>query len=433
MNGPEVSTARSDLTSARQLAFDLLLAVETEGAYANIELPKLFEKTNLDKRDRGFAQELGYGTIRWQMQYQEIIAILAGDREVDTDVSLWLQLGMHQLFRMRVPVHAAIGETVELAKQGNPKISGFVNALLRRASEKSLDDWMQKLIAGKSPVEKLAIQYSHPKWIVAALMESLQLDGKSESLEQLLNAHQISPTPQFVALPPNQFPEDSIATDLSSFGFESETFALQPGYRYQDQGSQYVTEVAAAFSNPGRWLDMCAGPGGKAALLAALALKTQTSLDAIELHPHRANLVKHALAQYSNTKVMVADATKFDDAAGYDLVLVDAPCSGLGALRRKPEARYRRTPADIVQLVKLQNKLLSQAINLAKSGGVVAYITCSPLPQETVGVVRTAMEDYAVKLIDLNVDSPEIERKTMQLWSHLHESDSMFMALLRKQ
>lgn len=421
------------MTSARQLAFDLLFAVETEDAYANIELPKLFDRSDLDKRDRGFAQELGYGTIRWQLQYQQIIAILAPDREVDTDVSVWLQLGMHQLFRMRVPVHAAIGETVELAKQANPKISGFINALLRRASERSLDDWMQKLIAGKSEVDKLAIQYSHPKWIVSALMESLDLDGKSADIEKLLNAHQISPTPQFIALPPNDFPEDSVATELSSYGFESETFELKPGYRYQDQGSQYVTEIAVAFSSPGRWLDMCAGPGGKAALLAALALKSDTSLDALELHPHRANLVKHALEQYPNTKVMVADATEFDAFTDYDLVLLDAPCSGLGALRRKPESRYRKSPTDVIQLVKLQTRLLAQAIQLTRPGGTIAYITCSPLPQETVGVVRTALEQYPVTLVDLNVDDPEIDRKTMQLWSHIHESDSMFMALLQKQ
>lgn len=421
------------MTSARQLAFDLLFAVETEDAYANIELPKLFDRSDLDKRDRGFAQELGYGTIRWQLQYQQIIAILAPDREVDTDVSVWLQLGMHQLFRMRVPVHAAIGETVELAKQANPKISGFINALLRRASERSLDDWMQKLIAGKSEVDKLAIQYSHPKWIVSALMESLDLDGRSADIEKLLNAHQISPTPQFIALPPNDFPEDSVATELSSYGFESETFELKPGYRYQDQGSQYVTEIAVAFSSPGRWLDMCAGPGGKAALLAALALKSDTSLDALELHPHRANLVKHALEQYPNTKVMVADATEFDAFTDYDLVLLDAPCSGLGALRRKPESRYRKSPTDVIQLVKLQTRLLAQAIQLTRPGGTIAYITCSPLPQETVGVVRTALEQYPVTLVDLNVDDPEIDRKTMQLWSHIHESDSMFMALLQKQ
>lgn len=421
------------MTSARQLAFDLLFAVETEDAYANIELPKLFDKSDLDKRDRGFAQELGYGTIRWQLQYQQIIAILAPDREVDTNVSVWLQLGMHQLFRMRVPVHAAIGETVELAKQANPKISGFINALLRRASERSLDDWMQKLIAGKSEVDKLAIQYSHPKWIVSALMESLDLDGRSADIEKLLNAHQISPTPQFIALPPNDFPEDSLATELSSYGFESETFELKPGYRYQDQGSQYVTEIAVAFSSPGRWLDMCAGPGGKAALLAALALKSDTSLDALELHPHRANLVKHALEQYPNTKVMVADATEFDAFTDYDLVLLDAPCSGLGALRRKPESRYRKSPTDVIQLVKLQTRLLAQAIQLTRPGGIIAYITCSPLPQETVGVVRTALEQYPVTLVDLNVDDSEIDRKTMQLWSHIHESDSMFMALLQKQ
>lgn len=421
------------MTSARQLAFDLLFAVETEDAYANIELPKLFDRSDLDKRDRGFAQELGYGTIRWKLQYQQIIAILAPDREVDTDVSVWLQLGMHQLFRMRVPVHAAIGETVELAKKANPKISGFINALLRRASERSLDDWMQKLIAGKSEVDKLAIQYSHPKWIVSALMESLDLDGKSADIEKLLNAHQISPTPQFIALPPNDFPEDSVATELSSYGFESETFELKPGYRYQDQGSQYVTEIAVAFSSPGHWLDMCAGPGGKAALLAALALKSDTSLDALELHPHRANLVKHALEQYPNTKVMVADATEFDAFTDYDLVLLDAPCSGLGALRRKPESRYRKSPTDVIQLVKLQTRLLAQAIQLTRPGGIIAYITCSPLPQETVGVVRTALEQYPVTLVDLNVDDPEIDRKTMQLWSHIHESDSMFMALLQKQ
>lgn len=421
------------MTSARQLAFDLIWAVEQHDAYANLELPKLLEKSGLDKRDRGFSQELGYGTIRWQMQYSEITKLLAGDRAIDPDIAIWLKLGMHQLFRMRVPVHAAIGETVEHAKRNNQKAAGFLNALLRRASERSLDDWIQKLISGKSELEKLALQYSHPKWIVSLLKEALELDGKAEQLPKLLQSHQDSPRPQLIALPPHPIPEGAESTDLSKYGFRLDGFELAPGYRYQDQGSQYVTEIAAASAKPGRWLDMCAGPGGKAALLAALALTKDTEVNALEIHSHRANLVRHALKEYPNANVTVADATTYETEHRYDLVLVDAPCSGLGALRRKPESRFSKAATDLTGLVKLQQNLLTRAIELTKPGGKIAYITCSPLAQETVGVVRTVIEKNNVSLVDLNADKPEVTRKTIQLWSHLNDSDSMFMALLEKQ
>ncbi len=208
----------------------------------------------------------------------------------------------------------------------------------------------------------------------------------------------------------------------------------------QDEGSQLCALALAGAPLDGRderWLDLCAGPGGKAALLAALAADRGATLTANELREHRAQLVRTVTAPW-RVEVRVGDARTVPPIdGGYDRVLVDAPCTGLGALRRRPEARWRRGPGDVAELAALQRDLLATALRLVRPGGVVAYVTCSPHPAETADVVAAVTGDGAggPQLLDARAAFPGVPSlgagPTVQLWPHRHGTDAMFCALLR--
>jgi 16S rRNA (cytosine967-C5)-methyltransferase len=190
---------------------------------------------------------------------------------------------------------------------------------------------------------------------------------------------------------------------------------------------------------------MCAGPGGKAALLAAEAELSGASLDCNEVAPHRAKLVKQALETFpNNAQVMTGDGREIgqNSREKYDRILLDAPCTGLGALRRRPEARWRKSKSDLVELTKLQRELFESAWLALKPGGVIAYVTCSPHPSETTAQVETFAKNHGDKLAlldanevlaGLNADlSINRSRKTAQLWPHRNQTDAMFIALMQK-
>ena len=185
----------------------------------------------------------------------------------------------------------------------------------------------------------------------------------------------------------------------------------------------------------GRWLDMCAGPGGKAALLGALADIDGAHVDAVEVSEHRARLIRKTVRDLP-VHVQVADARAAGLDPGFDRILLDAPCSGLGSLRRRPEARWRRQPADVDELVVLQRELLTEAVRLVRPGGVVVYSTCSPHPAETVEVVSSVLAEHPdVEQIDARplVPADQLgDGPHVQLWPHMHGTDAMFLAVLRR-
>jgi 16S rRNA (cytosine967-C5)-methyltransferase len=201
----------------------------------------------------------------------------------------------------------------------------------------------------------------------------------------------------------------------------------------QDEGSQLCALALTRAPLTGRderWLDLCAGPGGKAALLAALAAERGATVHANELHPHRAELVRQATAAW-NVEVSVGDARSLPGIdGGYDRVLVDAPCTGLGALRRRPEARWRRTPEDVAPLADLQRELLAAALRLVRPGGVVGYAACSPHVAETRDVVA-GHEPFDARPSFDGVDQLG-GGPTVQLWPHRQGTDAMFCALIRR-
>ena len=448
--------------SARSVAFELLLAVEEDDTYANLHMPKLLNQAKLEDRDAGLAQELAFGTIRNQMFYDKIIEICANrdSKEIELRSKLLVRLGAHQLLAMRIPSHAAINETVNLAKSVSSQGSvGFVNGVLRRVSERSLEDWKVAVLDGiDDSIERLSIEYSHPAWIIRALEQALRVDGRADSLRLLLETDNIPADVNLVALPglANETHTANLTPGLASpIGFSisggdpSKLPAMRDGFlRVQDQGSQLATLALTSASTIARgekWLDMCAGPGGKAVLLAAIAKLNGAVLETNEISEHRAKLVAQALSKVDpSVPVFVSDGTTIgqDAPESFDRILLDAPCTGLGSLRRRPESRWRKRPKDVAELATLQQALINSAWLALKPGGVLAYVTCTPHSGETLAIVDWLERKYPSEvgllsatqvLTELNSNlSLNPDRKSVQLWPHINGTDAMFIALISK-
>ncbi|RKN44732.1 RsmB/NOP family class I SAM-dependent RNA methyltransferase [Streptomyces hoynatensis] len=453
----------------RVLAFDALRAVDERRAYANLVLPPLLTKARrageLDTRDAALATELVYGTLRRQGTYDAVLAACVDRplREVDPPVLDVLSLGAHQLLGTRIPVHAAVSASVELARyvlgDGRAK---FVNAVLRRVAAHDLDGWLDRLCPpyDEDPERHLALRHAHPRWIVSALWDAL--GGGREEIESLLAADNERPRVTLAARPGRATREELLAAQpqaepgrwspyavrLAEGGEPGALDAVREGRAgVQDEGSQLVALALAGAPVTGRdtrWLDGCAGPGGKAALLAGLAAERGAALLAAERQPHRARLVARALAGNPGPcQVIVADGRRPAWRPGaFDRVLVDVPCTGLGALRRRPEARWRRGPEDLDGLASLQRGLLRSALEAARPGGVVGYATCSPHLAETRVVVGDVLKglrgpgDPRAEWIDARPLLPGVpglgEGPDVQLWPHRHGTDAMYLALLRR-
>lgn len=475
---PSERARRTD--PARLTAYTVMREV-ADGAYANLALPKLLREKGMRGRDAGFATELVYGATRLSGLYDAIIASAAGrpvDR-IDANVLDTLRLGAHQVLGMRVATHAAVDETVALARQVNGAgASGFVNAVMRRISERTRDEWVARVTEGVvDPVEALAIRTSHPLWVVKALRAALighgvtTPDDVEPSLTALLESDNTPARVSLVARPGLVSVDELVASGaerspLSPVGAiwpegdPGDVGAVRDGRAaVQDEGSQLLSlalasaEVTGDAADHERWLDLCAGPGGKAGLLAAIAVGRRIPFVANEISQHRADLVWQTLAaardeaQRADVLIEVIEgdgreAGSYEPGA-YSRVLIDAPCTGLGALRRRPEARWRRQPSDVSALTELQRELLASGIEATASGGVVGYATCSPHLNETRFVVTDVVKRRDdVELVDARGLFVDAGGKALadlgdgpfvQLWPHLHGTDAMFFALLRKK
>ncbi|WP_425299893.1 RsmB/NOP family class I SAM-dependent RNA methyltransferase [Nocardia cyriacigeorgica] len=427
-------------------------AVRERDAYANLVLPGLLRERRLEGRDAALATELGYGACRAQGVLDAVIAECAGRDVADIDGPLLdiLRLGVYQLLRTRIGAHAAVDTSVALARAefGSGK-AGFVNAVLRRAGERDAAEWIE-LLAPRDPVGHLAFEYAHPTWIAQAFADALGADAAE--LADALAADDARPAVHLVARPGDITAEElALVTGGEEGRWSPYAVYLEGGdpgklepvregmAAVQDEGSQLValalTRAKLDGPDNGRWLDLCAGPGGKAALLGALAAIDGFQVDAVEPAEHRAELVRKATADLP-VCVHVADGRDSGLAPGYDRILVDAPCTGLGALRRRPEARWRRTPADVAELVVLQRELLAAAWELLRPGGVVVYSTCSPHLPETVAVVADAVRRTGAVQLDTRELVPGVPElgpgPGAQLWPHRHGTDAMFLAALQK-
>lgn len=447
--------------TARSVALDALNKVYLEDAYANLVMPSLLTQARLPERDGAFAQELAFSTIRWQLTYDKIIDQVSSRpvSEIELGLLNGIRLGVHQLLQMRVPAHAAINETVNLIRQNfGEKVVGFANGVLRRISERDISEWLHLLESEEqTSTSKLAVRYSHPEWIVRALQQSLRSDGIEESVEALLAVNNIPALVTLIALPglssrDNFLHDGAEATPASPYGFtipsgDPASFdEIRLGeVRVQDEGSQ-IAALALVLGREVKtgetWLDMCAGPGGKAALLAAVAKQSGAKLTANEVQPHRLDLVSKALRPFPEVELTGKDGRTFGDTHPdfFDRVLLDAPCTGLGALRRRPEARWRKSADDLKTLCELQYQLLESAYKALKPGGMLLYVTCSPHLSETTAIVSKAAKNLELEVLNLSAllneayfeGSLPTNRKTVQLYTQRDGTDCMFMALITK-
>ncbi|SKW96064.1 ribosomal RNA small subunit methyltransferase B [Mycobacteroides abscessus subsp. massiliense] len=446
--------ARRKLDPPRQAALDVLRAVSRQDAYANLALPALLRERGITGRDAAFATELTYGTCRARGLLDAVIAAAAGRTidQVDEGLRDPLRLGAYQLLRTRVEPHAALSTTVDaVAVEFDQGRAGFVNAVLRTISRRDEADWVEELAPPESDrIGRLAFATAHPRWIAQSFSDALGPAGSE--LAQVLASDDERPLVHLAARP-GRIDAEALAEAVGGTVGRYSPFAVylpggDPGRlepvrdglaQVQDEGSQLIARATALAPLQGadeQWLDLCAGPGGKTALLGALAAQRGAHVTAVEVAPHRAELVASATKSLPVT-VVTADGRESDlAAASFDRVLVDAPCTGLGALRRRLEARWRRQPGDIPALVKLQRELLASAIQLTRPGGVIVYSTCSPHLAETVGVVSDAVRRYAVSAEDARAVFPGVDglgdADAVQLWPHRHGTDAMFTALLRK-
>jgi 16S rRNA (cytosine967-C5)-methyltransferase len=453
---------RRPLDPARRAAFDVLRAVSERDAYANLALPALLREREITGRDAAFATELTYGTCRTRGLLDAVIGA-AANRPPDAINPVLLdllRLGAYQLLRTRVDAHAAVSTTVEHAGfEFDSARAGFVNGVLRTIAARDEQSWVQELAPDRAadPIGHAAFVHAHPRWIAQAFADAL--GAAAGELDALLASDDERPQVHLAARP-GVLSAAELAASLGpamhgTVGRYSPYAVYLPGgdpgglaavrdgqALVQDEGSQLVARALTLapidddVGSGGNWLDLCAGPGGKTALLAALGAGSGARVTAVEPAPHRAELVAEN-TRGLGVQVLQVDGRQTGLDPIFDRVLVDAPCTGLGALRRRPEARWRRQPADVPALAKLQRELLGAAISLTRPGGVVLYATCSPHLAETVGVVADALRRHPVCALDTR---PLLEPVAeglgdgpyAQLWPHRHGTDAMFAAALRR-
>jgi len=455
----------------------VLLAVSSNEAYANLLLSASLRERGLRGQDAAFATELVYGTLRNRSCYDAVISVCA-DRDldrIDPPVLAVLRLGTHQLLGMRIKAHAAVATAVDLAVAiSGRRPAGFVNAVLRRIATRELESWIGVVAPDRATdlTGHLATRYSHPRWIVAALADALgeSVPGRPQTApgeadadpglpltEAALAADQDRPAVTLAAVPGLASREELVSAGAEAARWSPLGAYLDHGdpgaldsvaegrAAVQDEASQLAVLALTRAAVDGQdrfWLDLCAGPGGKARLLAAIAAQRGASLLAADLHEHRARLAAGAMGGTGNGRVVSADGTAPAWRSGaFDRVLADVPCSGLGSLRRRPEARWRRDPADIAALGGLQRALLASAIEATRPGGVLAYVTCSPHLAETRGILDDVLGrrqdivvlDCPALLAEVpDLTCPEPYSRYAQFWPHRHGTDAIFIALLRR-
>jgi 16S rRNA (cytosine967-C5)-methyltransferase len=328
--------------NARKVALDALIRIEQDGAYANLALGAILERSKLDQRDRGFVTELVYGVSRMRRACDFLVDRFTM-RELDVPTRNLLRLGAYQLQFLGTPAHAAVSATVAIAPG---RTRGLVNAVLRRVADAPVE-WPDD-----------ATRLSYPDWIVQRLVADLGRDDAMAALEAMNTAPQV--------------------TERSD------------GY-VQDQASQWV--AASVEAQPGeRVLDLCAAPGGKATAMAS----TGARVVAADVSPVRSGLVKaNAERLGSDVRVVTMDGRRAAfPADSFDRVLVDAPCSGLGVLRRRPDARWRIESSAVERLATLQRELLGSAAGLVRPGGVLVYSVCTMTARETVEIDEWLAETH---------------------------------------
>lgn len=426
------------MTTARSVAVETVRRVTDEDAYSTRVLPALLERSRLAPRDRALATELALGTLRHIPGLDRAIGQRASRSvaRMSPGARAALRLGAYQLLFMRIPRHAAVSESVDLA---TPRERGFVNAILRKIADDpptpptgSTDEDIF-IRTGMSPwaVRELRRILGNDEAEVAAEafgergLLSLRTNTCSTTVEAFVRGLRASGhTPR-----PAQLHPDCVLLDGGDpsrlRGFAQGWFAVQ------DQASAFV--VGALDPQPGdRVLDACAAPGGKAAHVACIVGESGTII-AADVRPERAALVKSTAERLGvSVHVVAQDATRPSVDATFDRVLVDAPCSGIGSARRRPELLWRPRRGDLSSLARLQVAIASAAADRLRPGGRLVYSVCT-FPRAETDAACDALIRHRPELEPVEIDGPDGSAARVRLWPHRHGSDGMFVAAFRKR
>lgn len=443
----------------REIALKILYDINEKGAYSNISINKYLEGYELRDLDKAFITELVYGTVKWRLSIDWIIQQFSSIKL--KKLSPWilniLRLGVYQLFYTdKIPQSAACNESVNLAKRyGHSASSRFVNGVLRNIARnkeniKYPDDKMEEVLS-------LAVRHSHPEWMVRNWLERFGREFTGE----LLTAN--NGLPDFsIRVNTLKTTRDELKNKLKDAGLEvldgkymedaliirnpSSISKLKPFhdglFQVQDESSMLVGRVLDP--KPGELVvDVCSAPGGKATHIAQL-MRDSGCVIARDIHEHKLKLIEDAVRrlELKTVKTELFDATFIDEnlVAKADRVLVDAPCSGLGIIRRKPDIKWAKESADKKEIINLQTKILSMASKYVKPGGVLVYSTCTIEPEENEGVVKkfiAANNDF--ETVDISPLLPDKLQKSsasngyIQLYPNTDGIDGFFMAKMVKR
>lgn len=443
-------------SNPRLSAFTVLLRIHKEGSFADQLMDRELTKGQLSGPDRGLFAELVFGVLRRQGTLDHILTGLLTQPllKLEPQVLILLRLGLYQLFYLdRIPESAAVNESVNLAKQIIPRASGLINAVLRNyLRHKDTITYPDPIAA---PAASIAARHSHPSWLVKQWFaqlgeEETDLLAAASSLQPPLtlrvNTLKITRNDLLQRLQDNGI--SAAACQYSPYGIQIEgrhNIPGLPGYRegfftVQDEASQ----MAAILLDPqigDRIIDTCAAPGGKATHLAQL-MNDQGQVLAMDLSKSKLPLINETTQRLGITIINTRSADLLNSAAfpkdAFDKVLLDAPCSGLGVIRRNPEAKWRLTTEDIVRLAATQKTMLKNAVRLLKPGGTILYSTCSTSSEENEKVINDFLSrHHDCVLENLNDIFPQFsdlftKEGMFRSWPHRHGMDGFFAARLRK-
>lgn len=444
--------------NSREVAVDILLNIMKDGSYSNQELKTMLKKNGaMPKEDRAFVTEIINGTLRnlYYIDYMINKVSSIDTKNMKPYVSAVLRTGYYQIrFMDKVPVSAAVNESVKLIKNKNMgRLSGFVNAVLRKAAE--LDD---SVLPDKNEnnIEYLSVKYSHPIWLLKMWKSSMD----EKSIEDLCIADNEAPK-VCIAVNTLKTSKKELEDSLRSKGIETENGRFCENALYisktsdiskleefkegkffvQDESS--MISCSAANPKPGeKILDMCSAPGGKSFNLAML-MKNEGEIVSRDIYEHKINLIKdgaHRLGiKIISCELKDAAAEYKEDFNKYDKVIVDAPCSGFGLLRKKPDIRYNRSGEDIDELIKIQRKILEQASKYVKPGGILIYSTCTICRKENTGNMNWFLENFPFEECSLsaadvkNINCSTLDKGYIELLPSIHGTDGFFIAKMRRK